>query len=210
MPATCAFNAAAMEMAYFSAGESCSPVLKLTEMSLITTLSYLFTRRSSSADRSLSVCGPGQSSAKDTGGRSRTQSLQLLKPPGDVAKDCGHPQYAAGSVGKWQYGEFNRDARAVFAQRRHCKNIPRAKSRLSGSHRFCEAVPMALPKVLRDDYVERFSQGFGLGKSKNSLRTFVPKSDDTLRICIDDGIGRLAYERSIEPINVRGHGVTSR
>jgi hypothetical protein len=110
--------------------------------------------------RTLSNRVPGKGSSKNTAGGFRTQSLQLLKPPSDVAKDCGRPQYAAGSVEKWQYGEFNRNARAVFAQRWHCKNIPRAKSRLSGAHRFCKAVPMALPKVLRDDEIERFPQSF--------------------------------------------------
>jgi hypothetical protein len=68
---------------------------------------------------------------------------------------------------------------------------------------------MALSKILWNDDVERVSYGFGFRKPKNPLSPFVPEPDDSLRVGIDNGIGCVPYERSVEPIDSGVHGIAS-
>jgi hypothetical protein len=68
---------------------------------------------------------------------------------------------------------------------------------------------MALPEILRNDDIEGFSYGFRFRTTKNSLGTCVPEGNYTLRIRVDNGVGRITHECSIEPLNIRGHGVAS-
>src|SRR6185437_13701315 len=114
-PAMCASSATAIEIAYFSAGDSSLLTLKLTKMSLITTTSYRFARQSSSTRPTSFDRAPDECSAKDMGRCFRAQSFQLLKSLSDITKDRSHSQYAPGSIDEWQDSEFNRDTCSIFS-----------------------------------------------------------------------------------------------
>jgi hypothetical protein len=66
-------------------------------------------------------------------------------------------------------------------------------------------------KVLRDDDVERLAERFRFREAEDALGAFVPEADHTLRVGVDDGIGRLLRERAVEALAIgSGHSVRHR
>jgi len=84
-------------------------------MSLIKTFScYRSVRKAHRQDMPHFYRVSDESSAKDMARSYLTQSLQLLEPLGDIAKDRSHSQYAPVSVRKWQHREFDLGTRSIF------------------------------------------------------------------------------------------------
>src|SRR5258707_8989952 len=76
-------------------------------------------------------------------------------------------------------------------------------------HCMLDAAPMTLAKAFRDDDVERLTQGFGVRKTEDPLRSLVPEGDQAFCIGIDDRVGRVAHQGPVEPVDVGFHRVAS-
>ena len=127
-----------------------------------------------------------------------------------AAENRRHSKYTAHLVGKWQNGKLDGNACAVLAQCCNCKNVPRSVASLSSTHRLRKAAPVTLPKALRDNNTKGLSHGFRFRKAKHPLRRLIPKRNQAGRICIDDGVRRLARERPIELFNICTHSIARR
>jgi hypothetical protein len=61
---------------------------------------------------------------------------------------------------------------------------------------------MTSPQTLRDNDVERLSDGFTWRKAENALRAHIPKEDATAWVCVNNRVGRVSDEYEMQAVNV--------
>src|SRR5687767_12829960 len=98
-------------------------------------------------------CGPRRSCL--LGSSCPAQRLHLFEPLCDIAEDRADAHQAAVSVAIGKNREFDRETRAVLADRRHRKDVAIPVARLSSPHRLTVGCPMPTSEVFGHDDVER-------------------------------------------------------
>src|SRR4051794_20656119 len=87
------------------------------------------------------------------------QASDFLEAAGHVPHDGSQATHCSSPILERHDGELQRDPLAVLADARHRQQIAFAVMALAGCYDTAEALPVTCPQALRDDEVERLTEG---------------------------------------------------